>query len=79
MLVVSDARAMCYPDICCTDQCCVYLRPVLVSILLEEGPDFVGRDLVYNVYWSCEHRTKFVYYFPWGHNLIPSATITGCE
>jgi len=33
--------------------------------LLEEGPDFVGRDLVY-----CERRTKFVYYFPQGHNLI---------
>ena len=29
-----------------------------------------ARDLVYNVYWFCEHRTKFIHYFPRGHNLI---------
>jgi len=23
-----------------------------------------------NVYWFCEHRTKFVYYFPRMHDLI---------
>jgi len=22
------------------------------------------------VYWFCEHRAKYVYYFPQGHNLI---------
>ena len=29
------------------------------ALTLEEGPDFVGRDLVYNVYWFCDITLSF--------------------